>query len=815
MSAPWPSRGLRDTANYRDPSIRNTQNDTGRFPERRRFGRNPTAQWEWGDGDESEADVLVEARERFRQVIDWEGQFRSLFNEDIKFVNGDGDNHWQWPDALYNDRGDRPSMTVNKTRQHCLQIINDAKQNKPQIRINPVSDEATKASADVFEGVMRHIEYMSNAQVAYDTATEHQVQGGIGWWRVITEWESDDSMEQCLRIQRVRDALTVYLDPDIQEVDGSDARFGFVVDDVARDEFETKYPEYRDKIPQGGTAGPIITGGWLDEDHVRVAEYYRIIEYEDRLHLLQDGSMLRESEAQDADMGLVRQFSLRSRRMLHKQLEWFKIVGGEIVDYREEVGKYIPLVRAIGEEEIIEGRLERKGHVRNLKDPQRIYNYWSTSAVEQVALQTKSPYIAAAESIESFQQFWEHANTENYQTLPYNARDDQGNPLPPPTRQEPPQMGQAYVLGMQMAQNELMMASGQYQPTMGQPTPPEVSGKAIALRQRQGDNATYHYIDNLAIAIRFTGRILLDLIPKIYDTPRILRILAPDGTVDRVQLNPQQPQALMTMPTPNPNQAQNAGGITPPTPQQALAASVVRIFNPAVGKYEVQADVGPAYATRRQQAWDAFLQIVTTAPSLMQVAGDLLMKSADFPMSEELAERLQRLVPPQALGQGPSPQEAALQQQLQGSQAHVALLSERIAVAEMKLKAKDERTDIDAYEAVTKRMGQLLSMRGTDGPYNEGEEVRALINQMIQDALAQNGMAPVSHMGLMDTIQETAAMQQGAGGAPGPLPGPPGAAAPPGAPGGIPLSPELVNALSPVRPPNTRLSANNNLGLVR
>jgi len=289
------------------------------------------------------------------------------------------------------------------------------------------------------------------------------------------------------------------------------------------------------------------------------------------------------------------------------------------------------------------------------------------------------------------------------------------------------------------------------------------------------------------------------LIPIVYDTQRVMQIMAPDGTVDRVQLNPQLPQAMMTMPQPNPNQAQNAQGIAPPSPQQALAASVVRIFNPSVGRYEVQADVGPAYATRRQQAFDAFLQIVSTAPTMMNVAGDLLMKAADFPMAEDLAERLQRLVPPNVLGQGPSPQEQQLQQQLQGSQAHVALLSERLAVAEMKLKAKDERTDIDAYEAVTKRMGQLLSMRGTDGPYNEGEEVRALINQMIRDALSQSGMAPVSHLGLMNTLQETAAMQAG-GGTPngmGALPGMPGGPPP------MPLSPPMVNALSPVRPPNT------------
>ena len=765
--------GLRASQGYREPAPRVGERPDGR-----------------DQAERDDRELLREARERYRQIRDWESGFRAAFVDDVRFAHGDADNHWQWPDTLYSDRdtAQRPSLTINKCRQHCLQVINDAKQNKPQIRITPVSDDATKASADVFEGVVRHIEYASNAQVAYDTATEHQVHGGIGWWRVITEYEDDRSLDLVCRIQRIRDAMSVWMDPNIQQVDGSDANFAFVVDDVPRDVFEAKYPQYCDRIPQAGMAGPVVSGGWLDEDHVRVAEYFRKSLDEDVLHLLPDGSSARESEVADDRLDDLRQLSVRSRRILDGRIEWFKIVGGEIVDRAVWPGRYIPLVRVIGEEAVIEGRLERKGHVRALKDPQRIYNYWSSSAVESVALQSKTPYVAAAELIETYQDYWDTANTANHSVLPYNARDDQGNPLPEPKRQEPPQMPQAYIQGLQIAQNEMNMTSGQYQPTLGQPSPYETSGRAIQARQRQGDTATYHFVDNLATAIRFTGRILIDLIPKIYDTPRILRILAPDGTVDRIQLDPTQRLALQHVP--NPAQAEAAGGITPPTPQQAMAASVTRIFNPAVGTYEVQADVGPAYATKRQEAFNAFTQIVQTAPQIMQVAGDLLFKAADFPMAEELAERLQRLVPPQALGQGPSPEVAAMQQQLQGAQAHIALLGERLAIADMKLKAKDEATDIDAYEAVTKRMGALLSMRGTDGPYNDGAEIRALIANMVQDALRQVGMAPVSNAAMGDIVrgqQMTAMLGQG-----------PPAPANPAIPG---LASGALGAISPVRPP--------------
>jgi len=738
------------------------------------------------DSDDDDEAILREARDRKKQIDDWEHDFRTQFVDDVRFCNGDSDNRWQWPAGLLQERGEaRPALTVNKTRQHCLQIVNDARKNKPQVRITAVSDEATKEAAEVFEGVVRHIEYISDATTAYDTGTEHQVQGGIGWWRIITQYESPKSFDQEIRIQRIRDALSVYMDPDIQEVDGSDARYAFVVEDVARDEFETKYPEYKDAVPQAGFG--FIDGGWLDEDHVRVAEYYRRSQDKDTLHMLPDGSSLRESELDDPDvLAQVRKISVRKREVVEDHVEWFKIVGGEIVDRADWPGKYIPLVRVIGEETVIEGRLERKGHTRALKDPQRIYNYWTSSAVEAVALQTKSPWVAATEAIENFQHEWHTANTVNWSVLPYKAKDDQGQPLPPPTRTDPPQMPQAYIQGMQMAQTEMMLVSGQYQTQMGAPSN-EQTGKAIQERQRTGETATYHFIDNLATAIRFTGRILIDLIPKVYDTPRVLRILQADGSVDRVQLDPRCPQACAQMPAalaqqPGVSPMQAAPGapgpqagmqIPPPTPQQQMAQSVTRIFNPKVGDYAVIAEVGPNYATRREEAFNAFTQIISASPSLMQVAGDLMFKAADFPMAEDLAERLARMVPPQALGTGPSPAEQQMQAALQATQTHAAQLSQQLSIAQMQLKAKDEQKDIDRYEAQTDRMAKLLNSDYTDSAYASGQELRVLITQLVRDVIMSGGLLPVA--------QASA-----------------GALAPPMPPPGTPAQ---QMALSPVRPP--------------
>lgn len=641
-------------------------------------------------GDER---IIAEAQRRFEQCEQWESRARKLFLEDIKFANADADNGYQWPNDIRRNRDidERPCLTINKTRQHNLQIINDAKQNKPRAAVRPVSNGATFDAAQVYEGIFRHIEYISNASVAYDTATSFQVQGGIGYWRVVTDYLGNDNFDQEIFIRRIKDPLTVYLDPDINEVDGSDARFGFIFDDMPLDEFHATYPEYKD-IGAATTLGNSV--GWLDSDHIRVAEYYRRTENKDQLISFIDprtgeAQLLRRGNIPDEIVNAVVDApSSKSREIKTWKVEWFLIIGDKVAEKRDWAGEYIPIVRVIGEETIINGELDRKGHTRALRDPQRIYNYWASSAVEHVALQSKTPYIAPAEAIENLEGYWETANTVNHSVLPYNSVTDDGRDIPMPKRQEAPAMATAYIQGMQIAQNEMQMVSGQYEASFGQKSN-EASGVAIQERQRKGENANYHFIDNLAIAIRFTGKILIDLIPKIYDTPRVLRIIGEDGEESHVQLDPQAAQAY---------QEHHA----------KEQADVAAIFNPSVGRYDVEADIGPAYATRRQEAFNAISQILSQAPALVGTIGDILFKAADFPMADEIAERMERMVPPQAKGEGAPPAVMELQNQLKHMQGLLADMTQELGEERLRLKAKDAQKDVDVYDAITKRMGILI-----------------------------------------------------------------------------------------------------------
>lgn len=642
--------------------------------------------------------IVKEAQRRFDTCVKWEATSRKLFLDDLKFAEADADNAFQWPNAIRRNRDadERPCLTVNKTRVHNLQIINDMKQNPPQIVARPTGNGATFEAAQCLTDILRYVQYISNANTAYSTAAAFQVRAGIGWVRVTRDYAGDDTFDQEIFIRRVTDPLAIYCDPEAKEADKSDSRFLFVFDDVNKEEFDEAYPEWAGWAGQNALGN--VEGHWVTKDHVRICEYFRRVEEKDTLCAIRgpDGSYktIKKSALPKEIWQEVDDDPMVLKRVIYEtKIKRYLIIGEKIAEETDEPGRYIPFSPAIGEETVIDGVLDRKGHTRALKDPQRIYNYWTSSAVEHVALQSKTPYIAAAAAIEEYESYWNTANKVNHSVLPYNAYDDLGNVLQPPQRQEPPQMAQGYTMGMQVAANELMMVSGQYQPMMGEPSN-ERSGKALAERQRQGDNATYHYIDNMAICLRHVAKIVLDLIPHVYDTKRVVQIMAIDGKSYDVEIDPNAAKAYQ-------QELNHAGEVAK------------RIFNPKVGKYEIQADIGPSYGTRREQAFDAYITLLTQAPAFAPSIADLLLQNADFPSADEAARRLRRMVPKQALGEGPSQEELTMQQQLANSQGMLQKALDELAAARLQLKGKAEMRDIDAYDAETKRL-QAVSKAGID-----------------------------------------------------------------------------------------------------
>lgn len=697
------------------------------------------------DGDvmardtDTDEEIIAEAKERFERCVAYESSARANAEADVKFASGDAYNGFQWTQDVRTARAGRPCLTMNKTRQHNLQIVNDARSHKTQIKITPTGGKATYEAAKVLSGIVRRIEYQSKAVDAYSTGMFHQVESGIGYARVVTEYVEDSVTDQEIYIRRVANPRSVYLDPDASDYDKADMRFGFVFDDIPRDVYEAEHGD--GDMPSNTTFGH--TDGWNDEDHIREAEYWRRSDEQDTLYLMTDGAVLRESELPPGGLKAIEQFIDKSRKLTSPRIEWFKICGDRIIERKEWVGKYIPIVPFIGEETVIDGIMDRKGHTRALIGAQQMYNYWSSQAVEQVATQTKNPWLVDLRGIEGVEKYWDNANVENRPYLPYNTIDDAGQPVAAPHRIDPPAMAQAFIQGMEIARQDMMMVSGQYQANVGAPSN-EISGTAINARQRQGDNATYHFIDNSAKAIRQIGRIVLDLIPKIYLHAQVTKIMAEDGSDSDVHLVPNAPDAhQMVGQDGKPVTPQQADGINA-DPNQENAKI---IFNPNVGRYDVEADVGPSYGTQRQEAANAFSQIMANNPAAFQIVGDFWAKNSDFPGADELAERMRRGLPPAYKGGAPDPQVEQLTQAMQAQGQHaqellgaadkeIAELKQQLAASQMAGKDKSAETEIKDYAAETERLKAVAAA--------DPVAAQIIVRSMLSDLLGMPAL-PIMH----------------------------------------------------------------------
>lgn len=721
---------------------------------------------------EEQIQTVKDAKKFYVDCEAWEANARMLFEYDYKFANGDSHNKYQWDSdlVLARELDDKPCLTVNKVAQHNLMIVNDAKQNKPGVRIRPVGDEATFEGAQIYQELIHHIEYISSAENVYDDATKFQVEAGIGYWRIKTDYIDAKSFDQEIYIRRIKDPRSVYLDPNINEVDGSDARKAIIFEDMPKDLFQEKYPDY------AWIAAASVLGnsgdGWITRDMVRVAEFYCKEEKKDKLvtwisptsneQVLSKLSDLDDIDKQiyteiKKDKNVQKTYQFQERKIVTDDINWYKIAGDCIIDEGKWLGKYIPIVRLVGTETVIDGILDRKGHTRALINPQQIYNYNTSASVEFGALQTKSPYIAPSAAIENFEEYYKTSNRVNHAYMPYNHIDEDGNPIPPPVRAQAPQASPAYVQQMQIAQSEMMMVSGQYQAQFGENENAK-SGVAINARQRQGDRATYHFIDNLAIAIRQTGKILIDLIPKVYDTKRIKKILASDGTRMNVTIDPEFKGSTQNISDPNNPQMDNGQKIKE------------IIFNPDFGIYDIQADTGPSYATKRMETANVLTQIAANDKSFLQIGGDILFKNLDFPNADILAQRYFRMIPPNITGDGPNPQ---FEQLMQQAEAKINQLTEIIAKQSKDLADRDreltqagQKIDLEFrtaaareargdYQAESDRLLKLGNSENIEG-------IKPVIQQLIRGMLANGELTLDQHEFAEPKEQELQEQQSGA-----------------------------------------------------
>ena len=625
-------------------------------------------------------EILKIALERFDRCVDAETDNRADALDDLEFVHGE-----QWPDAIRKEREaeHRPCLTINRTQRFVKQIVNDIRQVRPAIKARPVDSVADPETAEVMNGMIRAIEQSCNAEIAYDWAMENAVKMGWGYFRITCDYSDDTSFEKDIVIKRVSNPFSVYLDPDRKEPDGSDAKFGFIVDELPKETFEKQYP---DADSEWKDVGEGDGKKWFNEDIVRVAEYWCIEEVKEKISLLEDGTT----------MWGEHEFAVQVRESSKKELVQRIITSQDILEEKRYPWKYIPIIPVLGEEEDIEGRIYLKGIVRDIKDPARLYNYSRSAEAERTALTPKAPWVGPQGAFKNRK--WRTANSRNHAYLECDAKAVREAGGIPPQRTPPPDVSPGLVQQIQTAAEEFKAVTGIYDAGLGDRSN-EVSGTAINARKVQSDIANFHFVDNLARAMRHAGRVMLDMIPTIYDRQRIVRILQPNGDEESVMVN---------------------GEYVDPKTQKP------KLFDLMAGKYDIAVDIGPSYATQRQEAVETMLEMVKAFPQSVSVMGDLLAKNMDWPDADEISKRLKLLLPP-AIAAEENPQIQQMQGQYesiinQGKQ-YIGMLEQTIGELNQRLNDKDKELAIklgDLRRKIEKDNNDAaIELTKLEGEYNE------------------------------------------------------------------------------------------------
>lgn len=565
-------------------------------------------------------EIFLECAERLKLAQTAESENRIQAINDLEFRDGN-----QWPSDIANDRRieNRPSLTSNIVGALRNRIFNALKEQRPRIKAHPVGDGADIDKAEVVNGLIRHIEACSRASVAYDTGGGSALDIGWGYWRIVPEYISEDSMDQELRIAAIRNTFTVYMDPSAQMPDGSDADWFILTEKIKRTEYKRRYPNAKNVNFQQGSAGDESVD-WDSAHEIRLAEYYRIVQTREVLYRMSDGSTAFKSDLpapetmQQAGLDFARDENGDpiSRVSARRTVYWHHINGQEVIETIAQKGRWIPVVLCEGNALDINGEVRRKGMIRDLIDPARMKNYWDTMLTEVIALSPKAPWVGAEGQFDGHPE-WNDANQRSYSRLEYKmVTSPEGNPAPPPQRQAPVGVPEGIVAAAQGAEHNLMSVAGMpHDPS--QDPPGVVSGAAMRQRARLTDISHFQYYDNQTFSIAHTGRILLDLIPYYYDTARTQRIIGDDGVPKMVGINQQQPSQA------NP--------------------AIMEIKNDLrVGRYDVVMDTGPGYDTRRQEGAESMIGLMTTplGEVIVKSAADLVLRAQDFPYAQEIADRL-------------------------------------------------------------------------------------------------------------------------------------------------------------------------------
>jgi hypothetical protein len=562
-------------------------------------------------------DYLQEAKENYADAKDAVREQYERIRQDFRFSNPAEPK--QWDDYALKARSGRPMHTLDRTNQFIQHVVNSNRERKTSADILPADSKADVEVAKRIKGIIRHIEYTSRADIAWDTAADHQVRGGLGWVRITPKVVDPEMNEQEILIQRVIDPLSCLLDPNSTEPDGSDAMFGFAETTLTNKAFERQFKKAKKDSWD--------SEGWFGEDSTRIAEYFRVVETKtNRLTVsMPDGNTMTLGE--DEYWALAQKIGFQPQLIdqfiaTKRLVKWCKLTGAETIEETDFPSIWIPLIPVQGHELWVEGKRYLCGMVRRLMDGQKLHNYEMSALTESLMAQPKAPFLVSDRAIEGHEDEWAKLNSGNPAFTTYSDMDPEGRPITPPIRLSPPNFPVAYANTANLAVLEMESAVGMPKPTMGIASN-AISGRAKLADKEAGATATFHFQDNLRVAKEHAYRVILDMLPRIYNGRRQAKILGEDDKQSSVMIDSEQASAK--------------------TMQEGKVASI----NLGVGRYDVRVKIGPSFTTIREELGVKLQELGKGNPVLAAALMPMLMKLNDLPEADKIARVAIAMLPPE------------------------------------------------------------------------------------------------------------------------------------------------------------------------
>lgn len=635
---------------------------------------------------------------------DWEADEinRDRARDDLEFTAGE---QWDQADKAARESDGRPCHTINRLPQFIRQVVGDLRNVKPSIRVRPNGNGSDEDTAKVINGILRNIEDRSKDEQPYTTAVESAVRCGIGHFRIVTESLPNNPFSQDIFIKPIHNPLAVVWDYASRSITRADARHCYVREGMSKKAFEKQFKGAK-TLDFGDEDYGEMLWQWVLPEYVMIAERFSVEEAKAPFLLLEDGATLRRdrlpfgSEFNEVD-GVIQFIDGRTLFVEEtveapiRKIKWCKFSGAEILDEGEWPTEDIPIIPVIGEEIHFEKQKLRAGLIRWAKDPQRLYNFWRSVQSEVMGAAPKSPYIVGTSQVKGLEDAWLSANRGNKPFLPYN---DTQNPSRP-SREVPPQISSGMANEIALAAEDMKATTGIYDAGLGAQSN-EKSGVAIRQRQMEGDVSTNFFGDNLSASMRRAGRIIVDLIPVIYDHQRVARIVAEDSSDTMEVVN-----------------------------AVVIENGLPKVYNDlTVGDYDVTVDIGPSYATRRQEALEGMTQMLQGQP-FAQYFLDIVARNSDYPGADELADRAKKLLPPELQDEDEEVSPAEQQRRAQANQ--MAALQAQVQMAQVESdiaekRAKTAKTQQEAEGVELDNVMKKLDLSALTGMVQQAVQMAVL-----------------------------------------------------------------------------------------